>query len=575
MATKNLTLPANSSQNIDENDPANIHDGDTVNTTLGDNADLTFQSLDINLNVVSEGSTTIRATEEADLVVDNVTLSPVEDQDSALTFRLDNKSSITYNVNANSIDALENTTFHYMGSDEEGEDTIHDHDVGVIKIVAEASMLDSDGLNFSIENLQIGDKLLLEIHDENGVAITPDTYEFAHTPDGTTLFMLHDSQRLATINLPQGVEDDGSQTYSIAPDGTFVVSCYLRDTLITTPDGQQRIQDLQPGDTVLTANGRVATVKWVGHRKMYASRIPARHAIRAYPVRIAAGALGPDIPSRDLYVSPGHHMYFDGMLSPAMLLVNGKTITQDFSRRSFEYFHVELDRFDILLAEGAPAESYVDTGNRSTFQNVNPISLRADFGIAEGRPDIDGIEIVRNGPKLQALRKQLLQRAAVLTQSRRTKNPDLRLGINGRSLSPESDPASTDRKRSAERQEEFEGIARFTIPAGTQGHDLHILSRSAIVRETALPARRDLRRVGVGVARITITDDAGCRDIDLLDARLRGLQAVQDVHGIAMRWTSGDATIPATVHAINGAAVVELHIVRTHQYWRTAEKRAA
>ncbi|GAB1578575.1 hypothetical protein BPNSA17_34080 [Bordetella petrii] len=73
-------------------------------------------------------------------------------------------------------------------------------------------------------------------------------------------------------------------------------------------------------------------------------------------------------------------MYIDGCLIPAGLLMNGKTVTQDFSRKQFDYFHIELDHFDILLSQGAPSESYVDTGHRSMFQNVNIVTmLAADY----------------------------------------------------------------------------------------------------------------------------------------------------------------------------------------------------
>src|SRR5690606_25810635 len=131
-----------------------------------------------------------------------------------------------------------------------------------------------------------------------------------------------------------------------------------------------------------------------------------------------------NVPHRDLTLSPGHHVYFDGKLIPAMMLVNGKTVTQDFSRPVFEYFHVELDRFDILLAEGVPAESYVDTGNRSMFQNADTVSLSADFGPTEGRPVVDGIEVLRSGPQVEVIRKRLFKRAEMLTQSVRVKDPD-------------------------------------------------------------------------------------------------------------------------------------------------------
>jgi len=44
------------------------------------------------------------------------------------------------------------------------------------------------------------------------------------------------------------------------------------------------------------------------------------------------------------------------------------------------YYHVELDDHDLLLAEGLPVESYLDTGDRSNFENGGgPIALHPDF----------------------------------------------------------------------------------------------------------------------------------------------------------------------------------------------------
>ena len=558
--TISVNVSENDTKKIDLNNPNGVHNGDTVNATVHSGSELTIEKLDISMEVTAkDGQAKIEATEGADLTITKATV----ENGGSIEFKLDYESSITYNVNADSSDALNSTTFDYMGSAEEGQPG--NTSVGIVKIVAQESDLDADGLNFSIKNLQIGDKLLVEIVDESGNVIVPNEYQFTSTPDFTTLQLFSKDaqgniQTLATIQLPNGYEV--GEDYKLLPDGTFVVACYLRDTLISTPDGQKAVQDLQPGDQILTASGGTATVKWLGYRKMYASRIPASQAIRAYPIRIAAGALAPKVPTRDLYVSPYHHMYFSGKLIPAMLLVNGQTITQDFSRRSFEYFHVELDRFDIMLAEGAAAESYVDTGNRSMFQNVNVVSLLADFGPPEGRREIEGIEIVRNGPQVQAVRKQLLKRAEALSKAKRVSDPDLRVEINGQEIRPE--PA-----------ERTEGVMRFVLPAGVQASDVRILSRSSVVRDTTMHARRDLRRVGVGLARITIEDTAGRRDIDLLDARLRGMQAVQDVHGIAMRWTTGKAIIPMAVHAAQGPAVLELHVLRTYSYWTTPAKRAA
>lgn len=195
--------------------------------------------------------------------------------------------------------------------------------------------------------------------------------------------------------------------------GTFY-ACFLRGTHMTTPEGQTKVEDLKAGDELVTASGGVATVKWVGYRKLYKSRIPAADAVRAFPILIKKDAIADNVPHADLTVSPGHHMYFDGVLVPAMKLVNGKTIIQQFQMRSFEYFHIELEGFDILLAENAPAESYVDTGNRSMFQNAKEVALNPDFGPATGRPKIDGITVARTGEAVNKINKQLLERAELL-----------------------------------------------------------------------------------------------------------------------------------------------------------------
>lgn len=193
--------------------------------------------------------------------------------------------------------------------------------------------------------------------------------------------------------------------------GTVSYACYLKGTHIATPDGEVKIEALRTGDKVMTANGGVATVKWVGYRTLYRRSIPASHAAKAFPILFKRDSLADNVPHRDLMVSPWHHLFFDGMLVPAFALVNGKTIVQQLDMPKFQYFHLELESFDILLAEGVPAESYVDTGNRSMFQNASTVSLRADFEPPVGRQKIPGIRIVRKGAPVQALQRALMDRA--------------------------------------------------------------------------------------------------------------------------------------------------------------------
>lgn len=346
------------------------------------------------------------------------------------------------------------------------------------------------------------------------------------------------------------VFDGGSMTYA----------CFLKGTHIATPDGEKTVESLVAGDKVITASGGVATVKWLGHRTLYKSRIPAKDAVRAFPILIKKDAIADNVPHADLIVSPGHHLEFNGALVPAMMLVNGQTIVQQFDRRSFEYFHVELEQFDIILAEGVPAESYVDMGNRSMFQNADEVAMNPDFGPSEGRPNVEGIVIAREGAVVEAIRKQLLARAELLTGAQRTTDAALCVEVNGRVIQATPEFVK-------------EGVYRFELPENAG--DVRIVSRSSLVRDVTYLARRDIRRIGVGLSAIAFTDSNGRHDIDLMDSRISGMNQPQDVKGTAMRWTTGSAVVPAGVIQSSGKATLELTVLRTYTYWlETASEKA-
>ena len=85
-------------------------------------------------------------------------------------------------------------------------------------------------------------------------------------------------------------------------------------------------------------------------------------------MRVRAGAFDDAQPSRDLWLSPDHAVHVDGVLIPIKHLLNGTSIAQ-VAVDEVIYYHVELPHHDVLLAEGLPAESYLDTGDRRSFDN--------------------------------------------------------------------------------------------------------------------------------------------------------------------------------------------------------------
>ncbi|WP_331286048.1 Hint domain-containing protein [Methylorubrum populi] len=190
-------------------------------------------------------------------------------------------------------------------------------------------------------------------------------------------------------------------TGATGPTGPVI--CFTPGTRIATPEGETAIENLRPGDAVRLADGAVAIVRWIGRRRLDLRTHP--QPASAHPVRIAAGAFGGGLPRRDLVVSPGHGLYCDGVLIPAICLVNDRTITR-VAVPSVEYLHVELAQHALLLAEGMPTESYLDVDNRGFFENGGvPLILHPTFAAMAHEGGCAPYVIA--GAKLKAVRARL------------------------------------------------------------------------------------------------------------------------------------------------------------------------
>jgi Hint domain len=147
-------------------------------------------------------------------------------------------------------------------------------------------------------------------------------------------------------------------------------ACLLKGTKLSTPSGDRPVQELQIGDEVQTLAGR-KTIKWIGYNKF------TKEEGRAWqdgvmPIRVARFAIDDHTPQRDLYLSPLHCIFFNEALIPVMYLINEATIAQgtpsDMS--AIEYYHIELDTHEVIYAEGALVESFIDDdSSRENFSN--------------------------------------------------------------------------------------------------------------------------------------------------------------------------------------------------------------
>jgi hypothetical protein len=103
--------------------------------------------------------------------------------------------------------------------------------------------------------------------------------------------------------------------------------CFAAGTRIGTVLGEVPVEALREGDLIRTViGGGHAPVVWIGHRHVDCRAHPRPEQV--WPIRIVAGAFGPNAPRRDLFVSPDHALYVDGVLIPAKYLVNGVAVTQ-------------------------------------------------------------------------------------------------------------------------------------------------------------------------------------------------------------------------------------------------------
>lgn len=163
-----------------------------------------------------------------------------------------------------------------------------------------------------------------------------------------------------------------------APAEPTHTGCFLSGTRILTPSGEGLVQALRIGDAVVTRAALRRQIKWIGRRSYSAETMAANPHLR--PVLLRAGSLGAArngaaVPHRDLLLAPMHAVAIDDeeagtVLVPAAALVNGVSILRAAPGGVVAYIHLELNSHDVILAEGAAAETFADCGNRAMFQNA-------------------------------------------------------------------------------------------------------------------------------------------------------------------------------------------------------------
>ncbi|GGE49577.1 Hint domain-containing protein [Actibacterium pelagium] len=198
----------------------------------------------------------------------------------------------------------------------------------------------------------------------------------------------NEGDELKLILSPDGSITDwtgyGNGNITLVPSTTDTFVCFQRGTLLQSKDGLVPVEQLKIGDLIETATGILAAVRWVGSRDV--SLVELLGNPNARPVCLPIGALGNGVPTTDLWVSPQHRVLVQGHLAETLFGVPEVFVAAkhlDFGdlakgkRRpsEVEYFHILLDKHDVLIANGAPAESL--------FLGDQALTMLSDESLAE------------------------------------------------------------------------------------------------------------------------------------------------------------------------------------------------
>ena len=405
-----------------------------------------------------------------------------------------------------------------------------------------------------ISNLAWGDQIVFDGADFTGDVATLDTSTGVLTvTDGSSTILT-----MNNVGLQTGAQND----LAVFGD-TIEAVCFAAGTRILTATGERMIETLIQGDIVLTLAGDELSpkpVKWVGRRRIDLMTHPRPETVA--PICIQRSAFADNVPHTDLLVSPDHAILVDGRLICARQLINGTTIRQETGLVSAEYFHVELEAHAILLAEGLPAESYLNTGNGGFFANSkDPLVLHPDLTDETDYPTREAgscAPFVWDEANVRPIWQRLAERAAMLGQPVRpveaSDDPALHIVAAGRKLRPVH--ADT-------------GRFIFVLPrnAGT----VQLVSRASAPTDVR-PWLEDRRRLGVCLARIVLRDATQVWEIPMDHPDLQeGWWAVERDGWAIRRWTDGKAVLP--LPATSGVTMLELHLCGGMDYVTPRDER--
>ncbi|SPJ31003.1 Hint domain-containing protein [Falsiruegeria mediterranea] len=283
------------------------------------------------------------------------------------------------------------------------------------------------GWSFSFSTWDISDA-----PDIGTATIDPNTGEWTYTVDPAEFDALDDGeivQDTFEVEVSVFVFNPGgrlfveteTQQISINIEGV----CFVMGTLIRAVQGYQKVEDLAVGDKIWTRDHGPQEIKWIESSAVRKGQMKRDPALQ--PVRIGKNSLGLGQPREDIYVSQQHRVLVCG---PAVELLFGEP--EALVRASdlchwpgvdivlpdddIRYYHILLDRHEILDADGVPAESLF-LGEEALYQLSSEALQELSAIFDTDMPGLDGprfglaARMLLRSYEAQAILKPALSRA--------------------------------------------------------------------------------------------------------------------------------------------------------------------
>lgn len=169
---------------------------------------------------------------------------------------------------------------------------------------------------------------------------------------------------LEVISAREGPRNNGST----AIDSSDIVPiCFTAGTRIQTDKGLRVVERLKSGDMIQTQDNGLQPLRVLCKSKFTAAQISRNSKL--WPIKIAPGALGKGLPERAIKVSRQHRFVVRSRISQRMFsvdevlvaahrLIEMPKVEAEKPTGSISYYHLILDRHEVVFAEGTPTESF-------------------------------------------------------------------------------------------------------------------------------------------------------------------------------------------------------------------------